>query len=89
VITVHTVSLEAYGALRVSTRFTASDDWHGPTLALQIDNGVGGSVRIRFTDPDALDHVAAAVRTLQADYRHYRQIVDAHRLNNHLHPVRA
>ncbi len=69
-----TLSLETtYGALCISTRFAWRDDWETPTMLLQIGNDMDGRIRIHFTDPDALDQLAAAVRGLQQDCRTYRK----------------
>jgi len=80
---VHTLSLDTtYGALRVRTHFASDSDWEPPTMILQIDNNQDGPVRIRFTDPDALDHLVAALRQLQQDCRrHCRRIAQTANLH--------
>ena len=80
---VHSLSLDTtYGALRIRTHFASASDWEPPTMILQIDNDQNRPVRIRFADPDALDHLVAAVRQLQQDCRrHCRRIAEAANLH--------
>jgi hypothetical protein len=75
---VRTLAMETYGPLLISTHLAVDDGapWDCPSMILQIDNGFGRRVRIRFNDPDALNYVATAIRNLQDDYRRYVRLTD-------------
>jgi hypothetical protein len=82
-IAVRSLSLETtYGVLCISTSFTWHDHWDAPTIVLTVGNDIDGYIRLHFSDPDALDNLATAVRRLQRDCRTYsKRLRDTARLH--------